>query len=201
MKLDNGQVLNVVFDAEKGSMAVQNSGKVSSGSSSVGNKPGEYLDDFKPYPTPSELVQQQPGKGGQVTINTDHILNGEIKTYADGTKVGTGGHYLNDVNIKVDKWTGEADVNGVTQGYISVRDPSTGKWVEKKVETTFFPEYWSKRKTETEINSAFGNSSPKPGEPDKWIGTSSSGIKMEGYYKKPDGTGATAWPLYQGAKK
>ncbi|AZS51502.1 hypothetical protein DM558_12300 [Entomomonas moraniae] len=92
------------------------------------SKAGEYLEDFKSSPILAELVQQQAGKGGQVTINTEHILNGEIKTYANGTKVGTGGHYLKDPNIKVDTWTGAADVNGVTQGYISVRDPSTGKW-------------------------------------------------------------------------
>ncbi|MWN05376.1 EndoU domain-containing protein [Gilliamella sp. Pas-s95] len=156
----------------------------------TGNKAGEYLEDFKPSSTPAELVQQQAGKGTQVTINTEHILNGEIKTYANGTKVGTGGHYLKDPNIRVDTWTGAADANGVTKGYISVRDPATGKWYKKQAETTFFPEHWSKRQTEMEIKSAFGNSKPKPGESEKWIGTSSSGIKMEGYYKRPNGTGA-----------
>ena len=30
-----------------------------------------------------------------------------------------------------------------------------------------------------------------------WEGTSSSGLKMQGFYKKPDGTGATAWPIYE----
>jgi filamentous hemagglutinin len=49
-----------------------------------------------------------------------------------------------------------------------------------------------------EIKSAFGNSTPKVDEPEKWVGISSSGIKMEGYYKKPNGTGATAWPIYKG---
>ncbi|RKS87571.1 filamentous hemagglutinin [Orbus hercynius] len=171
------------------------------GTTGTGSKAGEYLEDFKPSPTPAELVQQQAGNGGQVTINTEHILNGEIKTYANGTTVGTGGHYLKDPNIKVDTWTGAADANGVTKGYISVRDPATGKWVEKKAETTFFPENWSKRQTETEIKSAFENSKPNPDNKEMWQGTSSSGLKMEGYYKKPNGTGATAWPVYQGVKK
>jgi filamentous hemagglutinin len=113
----------------------------------------------------------------------------------------TGGHYLRDPNIRVDKWTGDADVNGVQKGYISVRDPATGKWYKKHAETTFFPEHWSKRQTEMEIKSAFGNSTPKVDEPEKWIGTSSSGMKMQGFYKKPNGTGATAWPIYQGKNK
>ncbi|MCX8579104.1 EndoU domain-containing protein, partial [Gilliamella sp. B2717] len=161
---------------------------------------GDYLNNFKPSSTPAELIQQEAGKGTQVTINTEHILNGEIKTYANGTKVGTGGHYLKDPNIKVDKWTGAADANGVTKGYISVRDPATGKWYKKQAETTFFPEHWSKRQTEMEIKSAFENSIPHPKDKNMWQGTSSSGIEIYGYYKKPNGTGATAWPIYKGKK-
>ena len=93
-------------------------------------------------------------------------------------------------------WT----VDGVTKGYISVRDPATGKWYEKQGETTFFPKHWSKRQTEKEIKSAFENSKPHPNDKRLWSGTSSSGIKMEGYYKKPNGTGATAWPVYNKVK-
>ena len=33
-----------------------------------------------------------------------------------------------------------------------------------------------------------------------WIGTSSSGIEMQGFYKIPNGTGATAWPIYNKGK-
>ncbi|PIT08543.1 hypothetical protein BGI31_05445 [Snodgrassella communis] len=176
-------------------------GSASKGTTSTGSNVGEYLEGFKPSPTPAELVQQQAGQTSKVTINTEHILNGEIKTYKDGTKVGTGGHYLRDPNIKVDKWTGAADANGVKTGYISVRDPVTGKWYKKQAETTFFPEHWSKRQTEMEIESAFKNSRKLPTSKDKWEGISKSGVKMQGYYKKPDGTGATAWPAYQGVKK
>ena len=60
----------------------------------TGSEAGDYLNNFKPSSTPAELIQQQAGKGTQVTINTEHILNGEIKTYANGTKVGTGGIIL-----------------------------------------------------------------------------------------------------------
>ena len=88
-------------------------------------------------------------------------------------------------------------------GYISVRDPLTGKWYKKQAETTFFPEHRSKRQTEMEIKRAFENSSPHtdPRKKEMWQGTSSGGLKMEGYYKKPDGTGATAWSIYEGVKK
>ncbi|MBK0000016.1 EndoU domain-containing protein [Erwinia sp. S38] len=186
-----------------GEKAVGSVGSAGKGATGTGSsKAGEYLEDFKPSPTPAELVQQQAGKGTQVTINTEHILNGEIKTYANGTKVAVGGHYLKDQNIKVDKWSGAADANGVKAGYISVRDPATGKGYKKQAETTFFPENWSKRQTEMEIKSAFENSKPHtdPRKKEMWQGISSSGLKIEGYYKKPDGAGATAWPVYQGGK-
>ncbi|WP_458368132.1 EndoU domain-containing protein [Pantoea vagans] len=164
-------------------------------------KPGDYLNDFKPSPTPLELVKEQAGKGSQTAyIRMDHILNGEVKTLRDGTKVGSGGHYIRDSNIKIDKVTGTPDTNGVSTGYISVRDPATGQWINKKAETTFFPEHWSKRQTAQEIESAFKNSSPDPFDKNKWQGISSSGVKIQGYYGKPDGTGATAWPVYGGSK-
>ncbi|MBK0035810.1 hemagglutinin repeat-containing protein [Erwinia sp. S43] len=164
-------------------------------------KTGEYLDGFKPSSTPLELVKEQAGKGSQTAyIRMDHILNGEVKTLKDGTKVGSGGHYIRDPNIKIDKVTGTADANGVSTGYISVRDPSTGQWVPKKTMTTFFPEEWSKRQTAQEIESAFKNSEKIPNT-EMWSGKSLSGLEIQGYYGKPDGTGATAWPVYGGRKK
>ncbi|EOV9657191.1 histidine phosphatase family protein [Cronobacter turicensis] len=91
-------------------------------------KAGEYLEDFKPSPTPRELIREQGGKGSQTAnIRRDHILNGEVKTLKDGTKVGSGGNYICDSNIKIDKVTGAPDANGVSTGYISVRDPATGQ--------------------------------------------------------------------------
>ncbi|AJZ89764.1 EndoU domain-containing protein [Cedecea neteri] len=85
-------------------------------------------------------------------------------------------------------------------GYISVKDPATGQWIPKKAVTTFFLEQWSKRQAAQEIERAFKNSSPYSFNADKWQGISSSGIKIEGYYGKPDGTGATAWPVYAKGK-
>ncbi|QLR44658.1 hemagglutinin repeat-containing protein [Enterobacter sp. RHBSTW-00994] len=161
---------------------------------------GGYLEDFTPSPTPVELVQQQAANGSTTAyIRFDHILNGEIKTLKDGSKVGTGGHYIRDPNIKIDKVTGTPDTNGVATGYISVRDPATGQWVSKKALTTFFPEQWSKRQTAQEIESAFKNSTKIPNT-EMWTGKSSSGLEIQGYYGKPDGTGATAWPVYKGDK-
>lgn len=71
----------------------------------------------------------------------------------------------------------------------------SGQWIKKQGETTFFPEYWSKRQTAQEIESAFKNSTNIPNT-ERWTGYSNSGVKIEGYYGKPDGSGATAWPVF-----
>ena len=160
---------------------------------------GEYLDDFVPSAFPLKLVQSQAGQPTKTAyIRMDHILNGEVKTHQSGRQAASGGHYLRDPNVRVDKMTGLPDKNGVSTGYISVRDPETGKWVPKKAETSFFPDYWSKRQAANEIKSAFENSSPIVGKAGRWQGISKNGLEIEGYYGKPDGSGATAWPVYKG---
>ena len=63
----------------------------------------------------------------------------------------------------------------------------------------FFPEHWSRRQTENEIKSAFENSE-RIGTTDQWTGISASGLVIQGFYQKPNGTGATAWPVYEGKK-
>ncbi|QVM92944.1 DUF637 domain-containing protein [Pseudomonas entomophila] len=156
---------------------------------------GKYLEDFTPSPTPMELLQQQAGaQFSTAYIRFDHILDGGVNTLRSGERVGTGGHYLRSPNVTVTRITGEADEFGVSKGYVSIRDPQTNSWANKKAETTFFPESWSKRQVQTEIEGAFRNSTPIAGS-ERWRGISPSGVRIEGYYGKPDGTGATAWPV------
>ncbi|TEA26381.1 hypothetical protein O970_08975 [Candidatus Schmidhempelia bombi str. Bimp] len=50
-----------------------------------------------------------------------------------------------------------------------------------------------------EIESAFKNSK-RISNTERWEGVSTSGLKIQGFYKKPNGTGATAWPIYKGKK-
>lgn len=116
--------------------------------------------------------------------------------HGNGTAVGSGGHYLRSPEVRVTQVTGEADAAGVSRGFIEVRDPRTGGWAPKQAETTFYPEGWSKRQTMQEIEGAFINSRPIAGG--RWEGVSPSGVTVQGYYTKPAGTGATAWPVYKG---
>ena len=124
----------------------------------------------------------------------DHILDGGVKTLPDGTVVGTGGHDLRSPDVRVTQMVDEADSRGVTQGYVSIRNPQDGSWIPKATLTTFYPGQWSRRQVQLEIQGAFENSSPISNS--MWQGTSPSGVPIRGYYGKPNGTGATAWPVY-----
>lgn len=161
--------------------------------------PDGYWDNFIPSQSPGKLLQMQVGSEiVTAEIRFDHILDGGVNTLKNGSKVGTGGHYLRSGNVRVTEITGAADSNGVSTGYVSIRDPATGRWISKPTETSFYPEYWSKRQTILEIEGAFQNSIPNPANLKQWIGRSPSGIPIQGYYGRPAGTGATAWPVYKG---
>ncbi|UDL04773.1 RHS repeat-associated core domain-containing protein [Marinobacter sp. CA1] len=151
------------------------------------------------YPTPLQLVQQASGQPKRVAeIEFGHILDGEVKpVLRKGSVVGqraVGGHYIRSPNIRVTEVIGEADSSGVMKARIQVRDSATGAWVDKKAPSTFYPESWSRRQTETEIQEAFYNS--RPLVDDMWEGVSPSGVTIRGYYQKPDGNASTAWPVY-----
>lgn len=77
-----------------------------------------------------------------------------------------------------------------------------GSWIDKtsfrdEVQAnTMFPKSWDAAKIEAEIASAWTKQTPHPDDPRKWIGTSDSGVTIEGY-KEPR---TTAYPVYQGTK-
>jgi hypothetical protein len=60
--------------------------------------------------------------------------------------------------------------DGVFVARIQVRDPDTGGWVTKRPPSNFFPDHWSKRQVEKEIEEAFYNS--KPIDNERWKGFS-----------------------------
>ena len=114
-----------------------------------------------------------------------HILNGEIN--ARGLAVG--GHSTLGNNVRIDAYAAKNPIspNGVRNVVISVYNPSTGKWVQKvnrfgEVQlTTLFPESWSKSRIIVEVDIAYKNGTRSLTDPRKWIGTTPSGIKVEGY--------------------
>ncbi|MFQ1700245.1 RHS repeat-associated core domain-containing protein [Loktanella agnita] len=150
-----------------------------------GSRPQSYVTDPNNFIDPLGLAS--------CNIRYDHILDGNI----NGMGNGSGGHYSRSSNTRVREQINGPDRNGVSTGKIQVRDPATGRWVDKNATTSFFPDHWSRRQTKQEIAGAFQNASPMPGNPSKWQGTSPSGVPMEGYYSSTGGADA-AWPVYGG---
>ena len=196
-----GSVVPSADGKGRNTRARANDGHTTSTSGNNANTTGQYLDNFEPSPTPTQLIQNANGQTYTANIRYDHVLDGNI----NGLGVGSGGHYIRSDNVRITKITGEADANGVIRAQTQIRDPKTGGWIDKPNPTTLYPEYWTKRQTIKEIEGAFQNSKPIPndipGRPPKlWEGTSPSGVKIQGYYTKPEGGAATAWPVYQGGK-
>jgi Bacterial EndoU nuclease len=129
-----------------------------------------------------------------LTINKTHIFLGEINRR--GLAVGYH-HRLNGKdanNARMVKITGLPNQQGVYIGRVEIRNPANGQWVSKNSSSTFFPDRWSQAQVLTEIKSAF-ISADKSKEP--WQGTSTSGLRIEGYYNKATNTITTAYPIYR----
>jgi hypothetical protein len=113
----------------------------------------------------------------------------------------TGGHSTVNGDVKVMEIVNPPDATGVYQAKVQMRTPD-GAWIDKinfrgEVQAnTMFPQRWDAAKIEAEIASAWTNQTPHPDDPRKWIGTSDSGVTIEGY-KEPR---TTAYPVYQGTK-
>ena len=123
-----------------------------------------------------------------------HIINGEIN--ASGRAVG--GHSTAGVNsnVRIERLHSVSS-NGVRTADISVFDPNTNQWKLKvkrdgitPQETTLFPEHWTPNRIKVEVDFAHKHQITSNNNL-KWLGTSRSGIDIEGYIAP----NITAYPL------
>jgi filamentous hemagglutinin len=143
-----------------------------------------------------ELVRRAPRQPTlRAAINMAHTLDGEVRRSRSGALFAAGGHYARSRNIEIVEITRRRDQNGVFEARIRIRDPRTGRFVFKRARSTFFPEHWSRRRVQMEIESAWDNSQPIGGG--MWQGRSSSGLSIRGFYQSPQGDAATAWPVHE----
>ena len=133
-------------------------------------------------------------------VDIAHTIGADIN--ARTGKV-TGGHTLINGDVRVTEVVTPPDANGVYEAVVEIKTPD-GKWqiktvgaTEKPLKNTMFPKDWDAQKVQAEIDSAWASQRPHPEDKNKWIGTSSSGIEIEGY-KQPR---TTAYPLYGRGKK
>lgn len=130
-------------------------------------------------------------------IDFDHVIG------ADYNKRGmpTGGHSLlnGDVRIKPGTET-TTDVAGVYKAEPQMPDPKNpGQWIDKPLGSnghTMFPKSWTVDRIKVEIDVAWTNRKIDPTNPNIWLGTTASGVKVQGYIQP----NTTVYPVYQGPK-
>ncbi|MFD1045500.1 EndoU domain-containing protein [Kibdelosporangium lantanae] len=115
----------------------------------------------------------------------DHIFKGEMK---DSGKVV--GYHHREGGMDRHGWrtTGKTqpDANGVYRGTVTRRDWNGNTWVEKRAESTFFPDDWSQAKVQHGVERAFKETTDIDPQTGKWTG-SYRGVKISGYYDPETG--------------
>ena len=109
----------------------------------------------------------------------------------------TGGHSLLNKDVRVTEVVSPPDLHGVYVAKVQMQAPD-GTWINKVSnagENTMFPKDWDATKIQTEIDSAW-NDTNKTVVRNKWSGTSSSGVKIEGFIEPK----TTAYPVYSRGK-
>lgn len=137
---------------------------------------------------------RQLGRQTHSGIDYDHVLG------ADYTKKGkpTGGHSLIRDDVRIVPGTeSKPDATGVYQASVEMRDPKDpDRWITKtsnNSRNSMFPRDWSEARIKDEVEAAF-NSPNRVVVGDKWISTTPSGVRVEGYIQPR----TTVYPIYQG---
>ncbi|MCZ0874135.1 T7SS effector LXG polymorphic toxin [Peribacillus sp. AS_2] len=138
----------------------------------------------------AKVESQVNGDGGKkFTIDTmRHVYHGEINRR--GKAVGY--HHESMMGGKIVPGTEtRPDRNGVYRATIEING------VRKNVDSSFFPKEWDRVQVLKSIEEAFNNK--RQIGRNKYSTLTSSGITIE-MYLKPDGSIATAYPIYEGGR-
>jgi hypothetical protein len=136
-----------------------------------------------------------PNGAGNATTSPVDMAHTIGADYNPNTGNVTGGHSTLNGDVRVTGIVNPPDANGVYQATVQMQTPS-GTWIAKTSNggvNTMFPSSWDAAKIQAEINSAW-NAVDKTVNGNKWSGTSSSGVKIEGYIQPR----TTAYPIHSG---
>jgi FAD synthase len=125
-------------------------------------------------------------------MNEHHVFEGEVNKKGNVVGYHHTGSPTNNSNV--DTVTKPPDKNGVYEAQVNV-DKGNGTFGQKR--SSMFPDTWSPDKVKSEIQGAYQNSyHPTGTPPNKWEGTSPSGVKIQGY-TDPKGNINTSFPVYK----
>lgn len=84
------------------------------------------------------------------------------------------------------------NAQGIYRARVEIRDPTTGRWINKGQPSTFFPDGWSRIRVLAEIKGASRQRYLTRGR--YWEGRSPSGVRI-GSYLDQAGAITTAFPI------
>jgi hypothetical protein len=126
-------------------------------------------------------------------IRYGHIAHGGINWRGEAVGYHHRPHGADPPGARVVQIVGPPDADGVYRARVEIRDPATGRWVEKKVPSTFFPNALSDRDVVAAILTAFHDRRMR--HDGRFIGNSGRGFMIEGWYEH--GRIEAAYPLYR----
>jgi Bacterial EndoU nuclease len=109
----------------------------------------------------------------------DHVLRGEIKR---GDAKGYHAESSADGSARI-KPGAEISYHdaGVYEAKVEIWNQNSKRWKDKFVKSSFFPADWSVARIKYEVIEAFKVRESSPEKLLQWVGTSPSGIRIEGY--------------------
>jgi hypothetical protein len=125
------------------------------------------------------------------SINLAHIDFGEINRHGEAAGYHHRPNGVDPAGSRVRQIIQPPDRSGVYRARVSLRDPQTGVWIDKKAPSTFFPDAMSDQDIIGAILAAFhGGSRHGDGQ---FVGSSGRGFAIEGWYQ--NGRINSAYPL------
>nr|WP_249663075.1 EndoU domain-containing protein [Pectobacterium parmentieri] len=127
-------------------------------------------------------------------INAEHVFHGEINK----NRKAVGFHHRASIGhegkARIGEITNAPNQHGVYTAKVEAFDKSSGTWVAKGRDSSFFPDSWNRQKVMSEIRGAYNNGTVS--SDGKWSGISPSGVKIEGWLGKT-GNINTAYPIHE----
>ncbi|RYC37114.1 EndoU domain-containing protein [Pectobacterium zantedeschiae] len=127
-------------------------------------------------------------------INAEHVFHGEINKKGKAVGFHHRASIGHEGKARIGEITNAPNQHGVYTAKVEVFDKSSGTWVAKGRDSSFFPDSWNRQKVMSEIRGAYNNATVSPGG--KWSGVSPSGVKIEGWLDKT-GNINTAYPIHE----
>jgi hypothetical protein len=124
-------------------------------------------------------------------VNLAHIDYGEINRPGEAAGYHHRPNGVDPPGARVRQIIQPPDPSGVYRARVTLRDPGTGRWIDKKAPSTFFPDTMSDNEVIDAVLAAFqGGRRRGDGQ---FIGASGHGFVIEGWYQ--NGRINSAYPL------